>query len=438
MGISAFFSNINSKRARKNRFVSASLPSYSNKAMNDSHNSQQLVDNYKSWVYICVSRNSTEMVKWPLRVYVAKPAKNTKTYFKTYPITKTSEARLRNDSAYDRFTKNVEVIEELKDHQINDIITNPNPFTTGYNMLYATNMFWDLTGDCYWYKYYGDSRLSIPTEYWVIPSQYMTVIADKKRFIAGYVYKNGTENIPFDTKEIVHFKTPDPANMYYGLSPLSAVASAYNLSVQYDEYDMAILENMGRPDGVLETEESLSDGDFENLKIEWHETYGGVNKAGSIALLENGVTFKPLSFKPRDMANLEGRKWTKSEIYEAYDNPSSMFDTQAKYSNALAGRMTYLDTAITPRHRRFEAQFNNSISPLYDNKVFVAFDSCIPKDREYELAAQVARVKNGITTPNEERAKINMLPHPDGDVLYIDRRNDLAGLDKDPNKNTTE
>ena len=50
-------------------------------------NYTSLLNAYKSWVYVCASRNAVSFASFPLRLYVAKPAKS-KMLVETRPISK--------------------------------------------------------------------------------------------------------------------------------------------------------------------------------------------------------------------------------------------------------------------------------------------------------------------------------------------------------------
>ena len=93
---------------------------------------------------------------------------------------------------------------------------------------------------------------------------------------------------------------------------------------------------------------------------------------------------------------------------------------------------------IAPRHRRFEEKVNEKIMPLYDEDIFMAFDDCVPEDGEFKLKERTEQVKSGITTANEERAKIGIDPHPDGDKLRIQGSGNQQSDNDNPDEDEKE
>jgi len=77
---------------------------------------------------------------------------------------------------------------------------------------------------------------------------------------------------------------------------------------------------------------------------------------------------------------------------------------------------------VLPRCDRFAEKLNEKILPLYDDRIFCAFDNCVPQDRELILKEQIGRVKVGIMLINEARAEQGLEPVEGGDVPYIDNR----------------
>jgi hypothetical protein len=51
----------------------------------------------------------------------------------------------------------------------------------------------------------------------------------------------------------------------------------------------------------------------------------------------------------------------------------------------------------------FEARLNERLCPLYDERLFLVFDDPVPENREQRLAQMDVRLRNGVTSINEER-----------------------------------
>jgi len=229
------------------------------------------------------------------------------------------------------------------------------------------------------------------------------ILGDK--FIEGYKYKEGATETIFAEEEIIHFKIPSPFNPILGYSPLSSIASMYNIRENMDIYENALFSNMVRPEFLLTTEQILNKPTRDVLKQEIKENYGGVKKVGKFMLLEGGFKVDNISFSPRDVAFLKGRQISKEEIIAAFGNTVAMYDKDVNRANIEGSMYQYMKDTITPRLKFIQDKLNEKLIPLYDEKLFVMFDNVIPADKEFNQKQRESNLKTGFTTINEERIK---------------------------------
>jgi HK97 family phage portal protein len=284
-----------------------------------------------------------------------------------------------------------------------------------------TDLHEELTGNNYWYIV--SNGANIPAEVWIVPPDKMTVIPSKENFISSYLYKVGNQEIYFEPAEIIHFKFPSPTSAYYGCSPFSAIIHAYNINENMNRYESALFKNMARPDGVLQTEQSLNEQEFKRIKKGWNQQYGGVKKTGKTAILEKGLQYKPITFTPRELSFLAGRKLTKEEIFNAFGLPLGLFDKESNRANSEMASYTYMRDTISPRHRRQEQKINEQLMPRYGNgeRLFCAYENCVPEDKEFKQKVRSENVNTSITV-NEVRREEGKEDVEGGDLLYIDSR----------------
>ena len=374
---------------------------------------------YKSWIYICSNKNATSLASFPLKLYVAKPS-HSKLLVRTKAISKETRKHLYSIAHLDSYLSKAVEIEEVLEHPFLDLMKNVNPFTNSFELKEMTDLHQELTGNSYWYVL--SNKAGMPIEIWIIPPDRMKIIPSKEEFIIGYLYSSHPNNVAFTKEEITHFKFSSPTSPYYGSSPLAAIAHAYNINENMNTYENALFTNMARPDGVLETDESISDEDFKALKKEWNQVYGRVKKAGKTAFLDKGVHYKPISFAPRELSFLAGRKTTREEIMNAYGQSSALYDKDANRANADNATYMHMRDAISPRHRRMEQKMNEQILIRYDERLFCAFENCVPEDKEFKHKTKVENVNAGIISRNEARKEEGREDKEGADDLYIDSR----------------
>lgn len=364
-------------------------------------NKQKLLDAFKSWPYVFANKNATSMANVKLNVYVSK--NNTKELSSYESIKKDKEIfdHLRNmDSVDDQVRKAME-IEELFDHPLKTLLRKGNPFMTGFELRYLTAIYLEMTGDAYWYI--PVNGLNVPNQIWPLNPANVEIVPKSNGFLAGYVYTIGGEQIPFDPDEIVHFKYPNPNDMYYGISPLEANWASYVIDEGISTYQNSTFRNMGRPDGLLMFDQNLDEEAYERVREAWQASYGGASKAGKIAILEGGSKFTPVSITPRDLEYLDGKKSTKEQLANSFGQTLGMYSESANRANAEASLYDYILSTIMPKMNFIVEKINQQLAPMFDDKIFVAYENIVPENKDFELKKIDLFLKNGIKSVNEIR-----------------------------------
>ena len=375
---------------------------------------------YRGLAYTLANKIARPFANAPTKLFIAKnvnkPLEN-----KTRPISKETLAYLSKNSAYSPYvTKAVEIV-EVVDHPFLELMENINPYSNAFDFMELMSINMDIMGNAYWYVV--KNAMGTPVELWSIPPQWMYVVADKEKFIKGYLFhKPGNltgEGVPFETDEIIHFKYPSINNIYYGVSPLGAVSDSYNLQVNIDRYDIAFFSNMTRPDGVLTSEGTVSDTVFEKIKKQFKQRNSGVNKARSIIVLEGNVKWQQTSHAPTEIGLKDANRDVMEKMAAAFDVPLSKLITEnVNKSNAEAGQTDLLRDGVEPRLTRRDQKINEQLMPMFGPGLFIAHANTVPEDKEFRLKERNENIKGGSSTVNEERAKDGEEPVEGGDILY--------------------
>jgi len=370
---------------------------------------------YRGWVYTCASLNSTSFASVPLKLYTTKQSQK-KLNFPTKAISSSQRLHIlgrKNIAALPQVLKANEIV-EVTDHPYLELMKNINPFMNNFFLFELTELYQELCGNAYWYIL--KDRLGTPAEIWPLPPANIKIIPDPNTFIRAYQYQFRTIEKNFEVNDVIHFKFPNPNSLYYGYSPLAAVAQSYNIQERMGAYENFLFKNMGRPEGAFETDNELDDIEFARLKEEIQQLLGGVENVGKATLFEKGVTFKNYGLSPRDMSYTKGRKVIQEEISLAYGQPLGLFDKSATKANAYAAEYRYQKTTLKPRLLRAEQKLNEQLMPLYDPSLFCVFDENVPQDKDARLKEIEIHLKTQYSSVNQEREVDNLDPVPWGDV----------------------
>lgn len=320
--------------------------------------------------------------------------------------------------------KKGEEIQTISDHIFLDTFTSVNPFMNNFELRELTEIYQLLTGNAYWYLV--KNKLGVPVEIWPVPSQYMRVVPDPVEFVKGYVFTQpGTEPIAFAADEIVHFKYPNPNNVFYGLGTLSAAAYEVDNNTAMNKYQSTMFDNQGVPQGLLSSDQVINKADSDRMREQWNQLYRGPDNAGKIAILSKGLKYTQIQMTAQEMAYIQSKTITRDSILGIFRVPKSILGVveDVNRANAEASEYTFNLHTIKPKLIRSQEKINEKIMPLYVQrpgvKLFVEYTDPVPANRDLENTERATRLDKAITTINEERARLGFPSVAWGDVPIL-------------------
>lgn len=208
----------------------------------------------------------------------------------------------------------------LPDHPLAKLLQQPNPRTTRYDLMRGTVSDLAIYDNAFWLKrQVGQARqlLRIPPVF-VFPKG-GSILTGPER----YEVNLGNEPRTFDPAEIVHFHGYHPHDTRTGMSVLESLRNVVAEEVASTKHRQNYWRNAARREGVIETNEVLSDVAYERLRQSWQNHTAGAQNAGKTGIVEAG-RFRDSSFSPRDSEFIAGREWALDMVATGYDIPLAM------------------------------------------------------------------------------------------------------------------
>ncbi|MHB1001270.1 MAG: phage portal protein [Armatimonadota bacterium] len=307
--------------------------------------------------------------------------------------------------------------EELLEHPVIDLLKSANAYHTGRELLELTAEYLELTGNAYWYV--ERDALGVPAGLYPLMSQHVEIVPDKSGVVKSYVYGTGASKQVFNSDEIIHFKYTNPANIYYGLSPLEAAVKAADRLTAMSDYEQALYDNHARPDLLITAPGGMSDEEAKALLEQWKSTYGGVRRSGMPGVLDGDIKIERLNYDPVDTGILESFKLSREELCAAFGVPTQFLTVSQSRAELDTAKYIYAENTIEPRLRIIESVINERLIPMYDGtgRLYLQFDSTVPNDQTIESQILKTYTDAGIMTCNEARAKLGLPPVEGGDML---------------------
>lgn len=315
-------------------------------------------------------------------------------------------------------------LEEVEDHPLMALFRRPNPQQGWSSFVESWISNVNLFGNAY-IEAVGPKK-GVPRElYSLRPDRMKVKPGDKMGIVGGYVYSVGENKVRYEPGQILHLKTYNPLDDWYGMAPLLAGARSVDQNNEGRAWNVALLQNKATPPGALSTEQNLSDIQFERMREQFQEQYAGARNAGKALLLEGGISWQSMGLSPTDMDWLQGMKMSSREICTTFGTPPELIGDHenATYSNYQEARKAFYQETVLPFMDWARDEFNNWLSPRYGEGVYVDYDTedveALAEDRDAVWTRARESVKAGILTPNEARQMLGYEDLEGGDMLFM-------------------
>lgn len=390
---------------------------------------RESVNDLNSWVYAAAMLNAQAVASVPLRLYVRSDAQGVEKFWKTRQVNRTRKAYLMGDCERKPsvcvIAKSAQMggdFEEIVDaHPLLELLRSANRSEDGFGLSVMRILFLELTGNAYLHVVM-DEALGVPAELWTMPAQHVTVVPGKERLVDGFLYgANFNAMQSFEPDEVIHFKRPNPRSMHYGMGKVEAAYGAIRLNQAAHEQDIALAENMSRPDYVAIIKGGGGQPAMDRLEAKMKEMLRGKRRTGNMAVVSGDIDIVPLSFPNKD---LNGRDEIVEEIAAVFGVPVSMLKANdPNLASAQSGYAMWRESTVAPICRMDEETLNARLLPLFgiDGDAYLAYDDPVPVNRVADAAERMAAVAGKWRTANEARIEEGYEPldDPDADKLHI-------------------
>ena len=294
----------------------------------------------------------------------------------------------------------------IDNHPLERLFSNPNPLTSRFELFEQTLGSLELHGNAYWYLA-GDAQ-GRPREIWVLRPDRVSIVPDERRVVGGYLYEIDGQHIPLDAIEVAHFRRWHPNNDYYGLSAVSAARSAVQSDRHMADWNRNTFgQDNGVPAGVVNIRDFISDTDFERIKREWRNSYGGT--ARKTAFLRGGsIEWQHIGLSHSDLDFLQGRRAQRDEILNIFGIPVALVSENATEANAKVAERLFIERTLWPKLVRIAQKITQELLPFYGDNLVAEYDDIRPTDTQARLAE--IRTAYPLLSINELRARYFQLP----------------------------
>ena len=309
--------------------------------------------------------------------------------------------------------------EKAVDHPLYHLLHDePNPEMTSFVFRETLMGHLLLWGNAY-AQVIRDGRGKVMALYPLMPDK-MTVHRSEGGELYYSYSKEGQEHI-LRSFEVLHI----PGLGFDGLlghSPIAMAKNAIGMAIATEEYGANFFNNGANPGGVLEHPGIIKDP--ERVRKSWNSVYAGSGNAHKVAVLEEGMSFKPIGIPPEQAQFLQTRKFQLNEIARIFRVPPHMIGDLEKssFSNIEQQSLEFVKYTLTPWLSRWEMAMKKSLlSPSEKKDYFIKHnvEGLLRGDYKTRMEGYSIGIQNGFLSPNDVREleDLNTIEH--GDVYAV-------------------
>lgn len=332
---------------------------------------------------------------------------------------------------------------ELRTHPILDFISRPNIEQSfgGFNDEGIRDYL--ISGDEYCLLVDDEGILNgeltpitqAPRTIWHIQPGSLKAIPDDYNQLAywevpamGFFSKLFGKSRKIHPSRIIHRKTYNPLDRFFGMSPLLPAAHDIDTLNMGLWYNYNLLKNSGRPEGVILIKGKATPEKQKEAQAQLDEAFSDPKNSGRFKALYGmaDAELKQFSLMPKDMEFQKGRSANALSICTVLNVPPEIIGIgQKTYSNYAEAREAFYLEGVLPHMDRIEESYNRQLCPLFDEKVVLKYDKdsieALQEDRDQRHARARDDYKAGVATANEAREAVGRPPVDDeyGDVRMV-------------------
>ncbi|MCH4893997.1 phage portal protein [Sphingomonas sp. SFZ2018-12] len=312
--------------------------------------------------------------------------------------------------------------EKAKDHGLFNLLhRKPNNFQTASEFKSYMQLACLLDGNAYALKIRSRGQV---TELIPLPRHSVTPkLSDSWQMTFEYRRPSGGTAV-LDQRNVFRFRSPLSLDGYKGVSMLDVAADTIGMAVRARGAAARLLTKGSMARGALETDATLGDEAFDNLRKSLQENYAGTDAQDDWMILEEGLKAKPFGSSARDAQLTEMTKHLAEEVarFTGAPRPLLMFDETSWGSGVRELGLYFVTYCLMQWFVIWEeAVWLCLLSPAEQETYYAKFNEGALLRGSLKDQADFFKAALGpnsaFMVPNEARENFDMNPIPGGDEL---------------------
>lgn len=287
---------------------------------------------------------------------------------------------------------------QVPNHPLVRLVNAPNPFMSRGQFWSTIVMDRYLGGNPYALKA-RNQGLGNVQELWRLRPDRVRIIPDKETF-CKYEYRVGSQqSITYDYNDVMHFKTRNPLDDYYGMPPMMAISGRMDIDAYMQGFLKTFFDSGGTgPGAILTSKNKLSETQREDIRKQAKHFNGPAGWFRWMIVDNTETTYQQLGLNRgiRDALPKEIDAQTEARISMAFGIPGSILGTligyeSSSYANKRQDRETLWKIVMAPLLSDLDDVLNLSLVPEFGGIDELMFDLADIEALQEEVDKLVSR-----------------------------------------------
>lgn len=323
---------------------------------------------------------------------------------------------------------------EIRNSAYSPVLRKPNPYQNRIQFMENWVLSKLIRGNTYVLKV-RDNRGVVVQMFVLDPTRVTPLVADSGEVFYQLMIDNMSgiqAEVTVPAREIIHDRMNCLFHPLVGTSPIFAAGVAATQGIRIQDNSAQFFGNHSQPGGILTAPGAISDETAARLKEAWESGYTGKN-AGKVAVVGDGLEYKPMAISAHDSQLIEQLRWTAEVVCSTFHVPPYKIGIgqMPTYNNIQSLNVEYYSQCLQKLIEDAELcldeglQTKEGVGTEFDLKGLLRMDSVT------QMEMLDKGIKAGLLSPDEGRADLDLKPVPGGNTPYLQQQNySLAALAK--------
>lgn len=306
---------------------------------------------------------------------------------------------------HDLLVRNGFVI-QLPNHPLVRLLNAPNPFMSRGQFWSTIVMDRYLGGNAYGLKARNEGFGNVQ-ELWRLRPDRVKIIPDADTFCKYEYTIPGQKPVTFEYRDVLHFKTRNPLDDYYGMPPMMAISGRLDIDGYMQSFLRKFFEGGGTgPASILSVKQKLTQEAKDDIRDRFKKQFGGNAGFHEMLVLDNAEhTYQQLGLNRglRDALPKELDAVSEARIAMVFGIPGSILGLligyeSSSYANKRQDWQVLWDVTMTPLLSDMDDVLNLSLVPEFGGVDEVLFDLSEIKALQEDVDAIHDRARKNFLT----------------------------------------